>query len=133
MSDPNDFNNYQISHPGGKTSQSNEKPKLFINSGNKTVADPNGKGVYRHDANSCASWAIPVLAGQYVLACEADPNMTPEKFIQLAHETATTIKSTTREHDENGGVDFSRRTDYEVNCKIINMEALIKRIQSNKN
>ena len=86
MWDPNNFQNYQ--HYYGKPDA------LYVNSGDRTLADPRNIWAYRHDAHASASRAIPVVAWYYALACQADPSMTPDRFKKLARETAHEIDST---------------------------------------
>ncbi len=123
MGDVNDFNNYQINHPNNYDSP---EQGLYVSSGNRTVPDPTDKTSYRHDSRASASWAIPVVAGYYALACQADPSMTPEKFKQLAAETARVQESTTwkNRHDP-----FEGRTEETVLIKIIDINALLERIE----
>ncbi len=82
MGNPDDFDNYQVHNPADSGRQ------LYVNSGDRTVSHYTGSVEYRHDSKASASWAIPVVAGYYALACEADPSMTPERFMQLAEDTA---------------------------------------------
>ena len=63
------------------------------------------------------SWSTPWLAGMYVLAKQADSNITPEKFWQYALETSNECKN------NDSGVYVGR---------IINPQGLIQKIQENK-
>lgn len=102
--DSNDFSNYS------KSKYTTSGDQLHVNSDNRTLRDVNSPGGWRHDSNSSQSWAIPVLAGYYVLACQVDPTMTKSKFMELAAKTA-------REVD---GV------------KIIDIKALIEAVKNQK-
>lgn len=82
MGNPDDFDNYNIHN------LATEGAKLYVNSGNRTVSHYSKADDFRHDSKASASWAIPIAAGYYALACEADPSMTKEKFLKLAEETA---------------------------------------------
>ena len=129
MGNPNDFNNYQINR-----GEWNENA-LYVNSGNRTVPDPSGETAYRHDSRASASWAIPVVAGYYALACQADPDMTPEKFIDLAHQTAHIQESSKYEYaiedvDENIPIGRSQTTQP---IQIIDINALLQKIETVKN
>ncbi len=126
MGDADDFNNYQINHPND-----DEHPEqgLYVTSGNRTVPDPTNETAYRHDSRASASWAIPVVAGYYALACQADPSMTPEKFKQLAAETARVQESTTWKNPRD---QFEGRTEETVPIKIIDINALLQRIEEEK-
>ena len=128
MWDSNDFDNYQ--HCLWRCKRFLRKSDaLFVNSGDRTLADPKSTTAYRHDCNACASRAIPVVAGYYALACQAAPTMTPEKFKKLARETAHEIDSTIR-HEKNGKVKRSERT---TKIKVIDIKALIQKIEEEKN
>lgn len=126
MGDVNDFNNYQINHP-----KNFDYPEqgLYVSSGNRTVPDPTNETSYRHDSRASASWAIPVVAGYYALACQADPNMTPENFKQLAAETARVQESTTWKKPRE---QFEGRSEETVSIKIIDINALLKKIEEEK-
>ncbi len=127
MGDPNDFNNYQINRGEWNASA------LYVNSGSRTVPDPSNKTAYRHDSRASASWAIPVVAGYYVLACQVDPKMTPEKFIELAHQTARIQESTTyiyEDKDRNAeGIPIGRSTETKP-IQIIDIKALLQTIEN---
>ena len=128
MWDPNDFNNYQ--HRLWKHKQLLRKSDaLFVNSGDRTLADPKSPTAYRHDSWASASWAIPVVAWYYALACQADPTMTPRKFKKLARESAHEIDSTIRS-EKNGEVKRSKETR---KIKVIDIKALIQKIEEEKN
>jgi hypothetical protein len=123
MGDANDFNNYQINRGDW-----NENA-LYVNSGNRTVPDPTNETAYRHDSRASASWAIPVVAGYYALACQADPSMTPERFKQLAYETAHVQESTRM---INVDAPYEGRTEETVPIKIIDINALLQAIENEK-
>ena len=103
MGDPNDFNNYQIMTggaavivtPDGKENKFVDPTgkTLFYNSGDRTVPDSSSDVAYRHDSRASQSWTVPVIAGYYTLACQADPSMTKEKFLALAEQTARVVDS----------------------------------------
>lgn len=126
MGDVNDFSNYQINHPND---YDHPEQGLYVPSGDRTVPDPSNETAYRHDSRASASWAIPVVAGYYALACQADPSMTPEKFKKLANETANVQESTTF---KDGGEPFNGRTKETVPVKIIDIKALLLAIEEQK-
>jgi len=99
---------------------------LFVNSGDRTVASPENDEAYRHDTQASASWAIPVVAWYYALACQADPSMTPKKFKRLANETAHEIDSTIRKRNGDRSLDTKK-------IKVIDIKALIQKIEEEKN
>ncbi|GEM_PF-5639878 len=123
MGDTDDFNNYQICLGAWN------KNALYVNSGNRTVPDPTNETAYRHDSRASASWAIPAVAGYYTLACQADPSITPEKFKQLAAETARIQLSTEMIDPE---APYEGRTEETVPIKIIDINALLQAIENEK-
>lgn len=66
----------------------------YKNSGDRTVPDPSSPTAYRHDSRLTKSWSIPVIAGYYTLARQADSGMTSEQFMKLANKTAQVKEST---------------------------------------
>ena len=146
--DANDFNNYQISVGGGEIiiTPDGQKHKfidqnsntLFVNSGNRTVPDPSSPTAYRHDSRASQSWSVPVLAGYYTLACQADKSMTKEKFLVLANETARTINSTMPVYEAEqiySSIDernYIGRSEETTAIKIIDIKALLQAIENEK-
>ena len=90
---------------------------LLVPMDHRTVADYTDGSSYRYEGNDGGmSWSTPWLAGMYVLAKQADPNITPEKFWEYALETS----------------DECRNNDTGVYVgRIINPQALIHKIQEN--
>ena len=129
MGDPNDFNNYQINR--GEWNQN----ALYVTSGNRTVPDPSSETAYRHDSRASASWAIPVVAGYYALACQASPDMTPQKFMELAHQTAHIQESNTYVYEANDkerqGIPIGRSKET-MPIQIIDIKALLEAIETEK-
>lgn len=110
MGNPDDFDNYQVHNPADSGRQ------LYVNSGDRTVAHYTETADYRHDSKASASWAIPVVAGYYALACEADPSMTPERFMQLAEDTAQVKQSVIKRGDSgNPQREYERHEGY-IDC-----------------
>ena len=63
--------------------------QLLVPMDHRTVADFTDGTSYRFEGNDGGmSWSTPWLAGMYVLAKQADPDITPEKFWKTALETA---------------------------------------------
>ena len=128
--DPDDFDNYEIYI--GKGGQ------LFVNSGDRTVPDLSSPTAYRHDSMASQSWSIPVIAGYYTLACQADPTMTKERFMTLAAQTAQVRQSTEPNYvcvgDESNESDWVQqgRTKETVPIKIIDINALLQAIENEK-
>ena len=145
MGDPNDFNNYQIENgsridvlPDGTVDARIRENLLYINSGNRTVPDPSSPTAFRHDSRASQSWSVPVLAGYYTLACQADPSMTKEKFMRLAEETAQITTSTMPQSqcvgDPNNEYDWRPvgRSEQTTQIKIIDIKALLQAIEAEK-
>ena len=120
MWDPNDLQNYQ--HYLGKTSA------LFVNSWDRTVASPQNDSSYRHDTEASASWAIPVVAWYYALACQADPTMTPDKFKRLAKDSAKVLKTDIKKHWWN----IFSKLGLKAKIRVIDIKALIQKIEEQK-
>ena len=119
MWDPDDLKNYQHYLWG--------RDALFVNSGNRTVADPKDENAYRHDNQASASWAIPAVAWYYALACQADPTMTPEKFKKLAKDTAKVIKSKIKHWSK-----IFSKLWLSTRLRVIDIKALIQKIEEEK-
>lgn len=117
--DPNDFNNYRAITNG----------TIFVNSGNRTVPDPSSPNAYRHDSEASQSWSIPVIAGYYTLACQADPSMTKERFMELAEQTAYRKNAP---DSNNFNPPILNRWVYQTtqDIKIIDIRALLKAINT---
>lgn len=126
MVNSDDFNNYQIAN--------GDIDALFVNSGDRTVPTPESEESYRHDSHASASWAIPVVAGYYALACQADPSIDKDKFIKLAGETAKIVSSTKPELEKIGNdAHYEKgRSEKTYDIKIIDIEALLKAIEDKK-
>jgi hypothetical protein len=57
----------------------------------RTTASPTGNTEYVFYREGGWSWSIPYIAGVYVLACQADPEITPDRFWQTAMKTGRTV------------------------------------------
>ena len=78
-----------------------KKEKLLVPMDHRTVADFTDGESYRYEGNDGGmSWSTPWLAGMYVLAKQADPDITPENFWKIAlvqsdecknNDTGTTV------------------------------------------
>lgn len=67
----------------------NSQKLLLVPMDHRTVADFTDPTSFRYEGNDGGmSWSTPWLAGMYVLAKQADPDITPEKFWKLALETS---------------------------------------------
>ncbi len=90
-----------------------DKPKelLLIPIDSKTVASPTGEKDYVFYREGGWSWCMPYLAGLYALACQVNPDVTPEEFWSEALATGDSRPI------EKGAEKF--------NGKIINPEKLI--------
>ena len=90
---------------------------LLVPMDHRTVADFTDGTSYRYEGNDGGmSWSTPWLAGMYVLAKQADPNITPEDFWNYALETSNECRN------NDSGTYVGR---------IINPQGLIQKIQEN--
>ena len=90
--------------------------RLLVPMDARGVASPTGDKDYVFYADGGWSWAVPWLAGLYTLACQVNPDITPEQFWAAALKTGQTI---TLRHD---GADIRFGT-------IANPAALIANLQ----
>ena len=95
QADPNDPKSYEAGAFWKEFRKSNPATKEFNDSyllvpmDHRTVADFTDGNSYRYEGNDGGmSWSTPWLAGIYVLAKQANPNITPEEFWQVALETS---------------------------------------------
>lgn len=88
-------------------------PTLLVPMDARATASPTGTEDYVFYRQGGWSWSIPYIAGLYALACQVEPEMTPDLFWEKALETGDTIKL------ENNGkkYDFGRIANPE---KLIN-------------
>lgn len=88
---------------------------LLIPMDSRTTASPTDPKDYVFYREGGWSWSIPYVAGLYALACEVNPEVTPEIFWSTALKTGDTIKV------QNNGKDYEMK-------KVVNpvklMEAL---------
>ena len=99
LSDPNDFASYLPGSWWASRYYSGEyqmEPSLLVPMDSRTTASPTGLGDYVFYAQGGWSWSIPYLAGVYALACQVNPDITPEEFWSVALQTGHTIQV---EHD----------------------------------
>lgn len=69
-----------------------DKNYLYFPMDSRTAAGPNSDNEYIFYRYGAYSWVIPYISGLYALACEANPNVTPELFWENALETSKPIK-----------------------------------------
>lgn len=120
--DLDDPNNYEAGAYWKEVSENKPteyKDKLLlVPMDHRTVADFKDKESFRYEGNDGGmSWSTPWLAGIYVLAKQADPNITPEKFWEYALSTSNEC----RNNDSGNYVG-----------RIINPQELINKIQEQK-
>jgi len=64
---------------------------LLVPSGSRATASQGGANEYVFYGNGgCMSWAIPYIAGVYLLAAQVNPDITPERFSSIAKKTGRT-------------------------------------------
>ncbi|MFD3156965.1 S8 family serine peptidase [Haloimpatiens sp. FM7330] len=93
---------------------------LLIPMDSRTTASPTGNDDYVFYREGGWSWSIPYIAGLYVLACQVNPDVTPDTFWNEALKTGDTIKI---QHDGK---------KYDLG-KIVNPQKMIENIKGNKN
>ncbi|MBR2430789.1 S8 family serine peptidase, partial [bacterium] len=106
QADPNNPKSYEAGAfwKGGNLEQIPADAKdelLLVPMDHRTVADFTDGNSYRYEGNDGGmSWSTPWLAGTYVLAKQANPNITPEEFWKVALETSDEC----RNNDDNAYV-----------------------------
>ncbi|MDE5616077.1 MAG: S8/S53 family peptidase [Alphaproteobacteria bacterium] len=66
--------------------------QILVPAGGRTIAGFGGHDNYvYYGANSGMSWATPYLVGVYALAKQTNPQLTPQKFFELAHQTGSAM------------------------------------------
>lgn len=101
-SDPNEYKNMRPGLFWGAEFRRNPesnyyKTDVFYPMDYRCTASPTGESDYVFYTGGGMSWAVPYMAGLYILCCQVDPEITPARFQQLALETAETV-----EFDEGG-------------------------------
>ncbi len=61
---------------------------VYVPSNSRTVASAKGEDNYHFSKRGKYSFAVSYMAGVYALACQADNDMTPKKFLKAVFETA---------------------------------------------
>ncbi len=97
LADPDDPNSYE---PGYWWAESffrgdddvTGADRLLVPMDTRTTASPAGTDDYVFYRHGGWSWAIPYIAGMYALAAQVDPDVTPERFWNLAMETGHTVE-----------------------------------------
>jgi hypothetical protein len=70
--------------------------RLLVPMDCRTTAGPCGKEDYVFYSEGGWSWVVPYLAGLFVIACQVEPAITPERFWAEGLRTGTTV---TFEHE----------------------------------
>ncbi len=92
---------------------------LLIPMDSRSTASPTGTNDYVFYRTGGMSWSVPYVAGLYALACQVNPNITPDVFWKEAFRTSDTIQV-----DNNGSKDLLG--------KIVNPQKLIGSIKNLK-
>jgi RNA polymerase sigma factor (sigma-70 family) len=89
LADPNDFRSYE---PGlfWAARFSGNNNALLVPMDSRTTASFTAPDHMAFDRSGGWSWAIPHIAGLYALTCQVDPDITPDRFWELAIETGHT-------------------------------------------
>ncbi|GHU85658.1 hypothetical protein FACS1894198_3930 [Clostridia bacterium] len=96
-----------------------KSPTLMIPMSNRTSASDSGDANYQYNTDAGWSWTCPYVAGCYALACQVNPDITPELFWETALKTGDIMNNT---------ADNTRKD--KNNAIIINLPKLIKALQS---
>jgi hypothetical protein len=96
-----------------------EDQVLLVPMDSRTTASPTGYNDYVFYREGGWSWSIPYIAGLYALACQVNPDITPDIFWDKALKTGDTIN-----------IDYNGKS-YELK-KIVNPAKLIEDIRKNK-
>lgn len=92
--------------------------RLLLPMDSRCTASPTGVDDYVFYRNGGMSWTIPYAAGLYALACQVNPDITPDVFWAEAFNTSDTI--------------FIDSNNKEQLGKIVNPTRLIEKIQKIK-
>lgn len=65
--------------------------RLLIPMDSRGIASPTGVNDYVFYTNGGLSWSVPYVAGLYALACQVNPDITPDMFWEEAFNTSDTI------------------------------------------
>jgi beta-lactamase regulating signal transducer with metallopeptidase domain len=65
---------------------------LLVPMDSRTTASPAGSDEYVFYRQGGLSWSVPYIAGVYTLAVQVEPEITPERFWNLAMKTGRTIE-----------------------------------------
>lgn len=91
LENADDINSYSK----GKSWSSNRYPynndKLLVPMDSRCTASPTGTDDYVFYREGGISWTVPYAAGLYVLACQVNPDTTPEIFWKEALSTGETV------------------------------------------
>ncbi len=68
--------------------------RLLVPMSSRTAASPMGAKSYAFYRLGDESWTIPYLAGMYALAAQVDPEITPERFWDIAMQTGHSLNIT---------------------------------------
>jgi subtilisin family serine protease len=94
LADPAAFESYEPGLSWANDFYAGERPsdRLLVPMDSRTTASPTGQIDYVFLREGGLSWSIPYIAGLYALACQVNPEITPERFWSLAMETRRTIE-----------------------------------------
>ncbi len=88
-----DADNPESYEPGfWRDSKDYAPEQILVPAGGRTTAGFGGHDNYiYYGANSGMSWATPYLVGVYALAKQTNPQLTPQRFFKLAHQTGSAM------------------------------------------
>jgi len=86
LKDADDINSYALGLFLQKADYANSQVLIPMDS--RCTASPTGVNDYVFYRNGGISWAVPYVAGLYALACQVNPDITPETFWDAAAKTS---------------------------------------------
>lgn len=94
--DPDETSSYGLGSWWGAAFRSGENrfpvgTRLLAPMDSRTTASPTGCDEYAYYPTGGWSWTVPYLAGLYALACQVDPDITPERFWATGLATGTVV------------------------------------------
>ena len=92
--DPDSFDSYGLCELCAEVSPEDfaAVERILIPMDSRTVASFTGVEDYAFFRLGGGSWTMPYFTGVYALACQVDPGITPERFLQLAWETGRALE-----------------------------------------
>ncbi|MCQ4922010.1 S8 family peptidase [Tissierella carlieri] len=81
-----------------------ENDRLLVPMDYRCTASPTGVDDYAFYKEGGMSWTVPYIAGLYALACQVNPDITPETFWREAFNTSDTISADNNSQEKLGKI-----------------------------